>query len=248
MLYISKGIPEFYGIAKAYLSEEGAINWFSYVYHGLVVFLYWLFQFFNSFGWAIIVFTVVIRFVLYPLYHMQTKSMVSMRLLAPEMEKIKKKYKDPRKQQEATAALYKEKGVNPAGGCLPLLIQLPILWILYSVIQYFSEWYAYSPKFLIWSDLSTGGFIQNSVLLLISVVVGILTAPITSQDGRTARQGILMSSIFPLLFYSLPTGLFVYWTANSVLQYFITMFSYRRLGVKGISFREILSLPPKPAK
>jgi YidC/Oxa1 family membrane protein insertase len=75
--------------------------------------------------------------------------MLMMRMLQPDVDRIKKKYKDPRKQQEAMMALYKEKGYNPASGCLPILLQLPVLILLYNAIRYFSEAMAYSPGFLI---------------------------------------------------------------------------------------------------
>ncbi|AKI98051.1 YidC/Oxa1 family membrane protein insertase [Kosmotoga pacifica] len=248
LIYISEALPEMYDTIKKNLSEFGALSIFSYIYHGLVAFLYYLFKFTGNFGWAIIVFTLVVRGILYPLYHVQTKSMIEMRKIQPEIEKLRKKYKDPHKQQQALMALYREKHINPATGCLTLLIQLPVFFVLYSVIRYFSEMFAYAPKFLFWSDLSTGGFLQNSLLILISIVTGIYLATVTSQDGRTARQAMLMSVIFPFLFYTLPTGLFIYYATNSIIQLLITIYVYRRYGMKGITLREAFGLPPKPAK
>lgn len=248
LVYISEAVPNHYDEVKESLDDIGALSIFSYIHHGLVVALYWFRELTNSFGWAIIIFTLIIRFILYPLYHVQTKSMIEMRKLQPEMQKIKKKYKDKQKQQEALMKLYKKEGVNPGTGCLTLLIQLPVFFVLYSVIRYFSEMFAYSPKFFIWNDLSTGGFGQNILLILISVIAGIYMATITSQDGRSARQAMIMSLIFPFLFYSLPTGLFIYYATNSVIQLIITMIVYKRYDMKGVSFREVLGLPARPAK
>ncbi|MGC9383106.1 MAG: membrane protein insertase YidC [Kosmotogaceae bacterium] len=248
LVYISEAVPEYYDEVKQSLDDIGALSIFSYIHHGLVVSLYWFRELTNSFGWAIIIFTLIIRLILYPLYHVQTKSMIEMRKMQPEMQKIKQKYKDRQKQQEALMKLYKKEGVNPGTGCLTLLIQLPVFFVLYSVIRYFSEMFAFSPQFFIWNDLSTGGFGQNILLILISVAAGIYMATITSQDGRSARQAMIMSLIFPFLFYSLPTGLFIYYATNSVIQLLITMVVYKRYDMKGVSFREVLGLPARPAK
>ena len=90
----------------------------------------------GNFGVAIILATIVIKIVLLPLTLKQDKSMKSMKKLQPELDKIKKQYKDdPQTMNQKTMELYKEHKVNPAGGCLPLLIQLPILWALFGVLR-----------------------------------------------------------------------------------------------------------------
>lgn len=244
LVYIENGIGNYYEEAKQILSQAGALTIFSWIHHGIVVFLYWLYELTGSLGWAIILFTVVVKILLYPLQHMQTKSMINMRTLAPEIEKIKHKYKDPKKQQEETAKLYKEKGINPAGGCLPLLVQFPIIILLYNVIQYFSEMFAYSP-FLFWQDLSTGGFVQNLPLILVSLLTGILMAPITAQDVKSARTSIAMSMIFPIMFFSFPTGLMIYWAAQSLIQLLLTNFVYKKYNVKGIPLKEVFGIKSK---
>src|SRR3990167_5719501 len=87
-------------------------------------------------GFAIIGLTIVIRLILYPLINSQLKASKKMQDLAPHISNVKEKHKDDKKRiQEETMKLYKEPGVNPAAGCLPTLIQLPILWGLYSVLN-----------------------------------------------------------------------------------------------------------------
>jgi len=87
-------------------------------------------------GFAIIGLTVVIRFIMYPLTTSQLKASMKMQKIAPHLAKLKKKYKgDAKKMQEETMRLYKEHGINPAAGCLPVLIQMPVIWSLYSVLQ-----------------------------------------------------------------------------------------------------------------
>lgn len=98
--------------------------------------LKFIYGFTNNFGWAIIVFTVLVRICLLPLTIKQQKSMDNMQKIQPELEKIQKKYaNDKDKLNEETMKLYQKYNVNPMGGCLPLLIQMPILIAIYGVIQ-----------------------------------------------------------------------------------------------------------------
>lgn len=248
LIHIKQALPMYYNSLVDDLQAFGGVNVFSWIYHAIVYFLFWLYQWSGNFGWALIIFTIITRFVLYPLYHIQTKSMLMMRLLQPEINKIKGKYKDPRKQQEAMMALYKEKGYNPASGCFPILIQLPVLIILYNAIRYFSEVMAYSPGFLIWKDLSVGNFVQNIPFIVITVVVGVFSSLLTAQDAKSARTGVIMQMIFPILFATFPSGLLLYWTTQSVLQLLISWVVYKRHGIKGLTLRQMLGLPEKPAR
>jgi YidC/Oxa1 family membrane protein insertase len=249
LIHVKEALPEYYSALVKDLEGFGAVNFFSWIYHGIVYFLFWLYQWSGNFGWALILFTIATRFVLYPLYHIQTKPMLMMRMLQPEIEKIKNRYKDPKRQQEAMMALYKEKGYNPASSCFPILIiQLPILIILYNAIRYFSEVMAYTPGFLIWSDLSVGDFIQNIPFIIITIVVGVFSSLLTAQDARSARSGVIMQLIFPILFGTFPSGLLLYWTTQSVLQLLISWVVYKRHGIKGLTLRQMLGLPEKPAK
>jgi YidC/Oxa1 family membrane protein insertase len=98
--------------------------------------LFWGLGFPGAVGWAIVVLTLVVRGVLIPLFRMQLVSQRRIQMLQPEMREIQKRYKGDRiKQQQAQQELYKERGINPLSGCLPLLLQLPLLFIMYSVIQ-----------------------------------------------------------------------------------------------------------------
>ena len=215
------------------------------IFYGLVWFFDYIYSFTKNFGWTIIIFTFIVRLVLYPLYHAQTKSMIKMRKIQKDVQRIRNKYKDPRRQQEELMKLYREKGVNPMSGCLMMLIQLPIFFMLWGVLRYFEEEFAYGKPFLIWKDLSVGGFKENILLVLITIVASFYTTLITSQDTRSAWQGIIMSTIFPFLFISLPSGLFLYYTTNTLIQLAVTYYIYKRYRIKGITVRELLGLPKK---
>ena len=241
---IKQAFPSAYNNLMETLKKvKGFTSWYDPLFYGLVWFFWWLYNVTKNFGWAIIIFTVVVRLVLYPLYHAQTKSLMKMRKLQPFIEQIKRKYKDPAKRQEALMKLYKESGVNPASGCLMLLVQLPIFFMLWAVIRYFVEEFAYGSRFLIWEDLSIGGFKENIILVLATIVASYFTTLITSQDVRSAWQGIIMSVIFPFLFISLPTGLFLYYTTNTLIQLVVTYYIYKKYRIKGITTRELLGLP-----
>lgn len=94
-----------------------------------------LYHVFGDFGLSIIVMTIVIRLLLFPLTRAQLKSSKATQAIQPQVQEIRKKYKDPKVQQEALSALYKESGVNPLAGCLPLLIQLPVLYGLFYALN-----------------------------------------------------------------------------------------------------------------
>ena len=105
----------------------------------ILVAVYSVFSFIHlpyALGFAIIGLTIVIRFILYPMTTAQLKASLKMQKISPHLSKLKERHKgDAKKMQEETMRLYKEHGINPAAGCLPVLIQLPIIWALYSVLQ-----------------------------------------------------------------------------------------------------------------
>jgi len=219
-----------------------AKSWYDPIFYGMVEFLGFFYRLTGNYGWAIIIFTIIVRLILYPLYHLQTKSMIKMRQIQPKVEQIRKKYKDPQRQQQELMKLYKEEGTNPASGCLTILVQFPIFILLFTVIRYYSEGFAFSPSFLIWQDLSVGGFKQNILLVLIDIIAVAYTSLISSTDMRSARQSVTMGVIFPFLFITFPTGLFLYYTVGSIIQLGITYYVYKKYNIKGISLKEFFGL------
>ncbi|RKX43151.1 MAG: preprotein translocase YidC [Thermotogae bacterium] len=245
-IFLKKLFPEDYDLLIEQIKTiDGTSSWYDPVFYPLVWFFWWLFEITKNFGWTIIIFTIIVRFILYPLYHAQTKSLIRMRKLQPKFEAIRKKYKNAQKQQEELMKLYKEEKVNPAGGCLMLLVQLPVFFLLFTVIRYFQEEFAFGSRFLLWNDLSIGGFSVNIVFVLATLVASYFNTLITSQDKRSAWQGIVMSVIFPFLFIGLPSGLFLYYTVNTVIQLLVTYYIYKRYNIKGMTTRELLGLRSK---
>jgi len=229
-------------ISRIINSYPGASSWYDPLFYLFVGLIDWLKSITGNYGWAIILFTIIIRTLMYPLFHMQTKSMIDRKKLEedPEYKKIMK-IEDKQKKQEALMKFYKEKKVSLAGGCLPMLIQMPFFFLLFAVIRYESELFIYSRGFLIWQDLAIGGFMENIPLVLISAVIGFFNSLITTSDSKMALQGVLMGAIFPFLFITLPTGLQLYWVTSTLYQYIVTFYAYKKNDIHGLSVKEFFT-------
>ncbi len=190
----------------------------------------------GNYGIAIIIVTILMRIIVFPLTLKQEKSMKKMRELQPELEKIKEKYKDdPQEYQRKTAELYRESGVNPLGGCLPLLIQMPIFVALYWAFS--GNAIPADAKFL-WFTLKQpdrlfmiGNFAFN-LLPILNVGVTyiqqkIMTSATSGQEGSQQMQAMLymMPIMMLFIFYRMPSGVTLYYLVSGALslvqQYFI---------------------------
>ena len=183
-----------------------------------------------NWGLVIIVFSILIKIVLHPLTKSSMKSMKKMQALQPMMEEIKAKYKDdPQKMNSAVMNLYKEYGVNPAGGCLPLLIQMPILYALYMVFR--SAIDLRQANFVWWiNDLSVPDVIYSLPFHLpffgvkdisgLAILMGItmfVQQKMSVKDPRQKMMIWMMPIMWVLLFMSFPSGLNLYYTVFNVL-------------------------------
>ncbi len=180
----------------------------------LKLFLF-LHKFIPDWGLLIIVFTILIRILLHPLAHKTYVSMKKMQELAPKLEEIKKKYgNDPQKLQEETMKLYKETGVNPASGCLPMLLQIPIFLVLYEIFLNAVE--LKGASFLWVPDLSQPDpTYLLPVLMGASMVLQQFLTPTTNPQQRYIF--IAVSVIFTFMFAHFPAGLVLYWFTNNVI-------------------------------
>lgn len=229
-------------ILKEYPGSEPWYGWFLYLF---VRIFNWFYSWSGNYGWAIIIFAVLVKLILYPLSHMQMKSMVQMRKIQPKVKEIQKKFKDPKKQQEELMKVYKSENVKPASGCLLSLVQLPVLFLLYYVIIYSKEAFAYNGQFLIWNDLSVGGIGPNLVLILTIVFLTAWSTLWTSTDVKQAWQSILMFSVMEFFFMGFPVGLFLYYTTFSVMQVLTTYVVAKMYHIQGITLRELFGMNPK---
>ncbi|MBU4460089.1 MAG: membrane protein insertase YidC [Verrucomicrobia bacterium] len=181
-----------------------------------------------NYGLAILLLTVVIRILFWPLTHKSTESMKRMQEVAPLIKELQAKYKDdPKRQQQATMQLYKEKKINPLSGCLPILVQLPVLIALFVVLRGAIE-LRFSP-FLWIADLSEpenllAGMLPFGLALnplpLIMTAMQVWQTKLTPAAGDPAQQKMMlwMPVVMLYFFYGFPAGLVLYWTTNQALM------------------------------
>ena len=194
------------------------------------VIIFWLMSLIHSvvFNWgvAIILVTVLIKLIFYPLSAKSYKSMAKMRLLQPRMKKLQALYKDDRqKLGKKMMEMYKEEKVNPASGCLPILVQIPVFIALYWVLLE-SVQLRQSP-FIFWiHDLaSKDPYFVLPILMGISMFIQQKLSP-TSADPTQAKIMMFMPIVFTFFFSSFPAGLVLYWLTNNIIsilqQWYIT--------------------------
>lgn len=177
--------------------------------------LQWLYGIFHNYGIAIIIITVIIKLIFYPLTVKSFKSMQAMQQLQPQMKRLQDMYKNDRqKLNEEMMRLYREQKVNPLGGCLPMLVQIPVFIALYQVL-YASIELRHAAFFWWIKDLSAPDH-PLAILMGASMVIQQWMTP-TTGDPRQAKMMLFMPIIFTFLFLNFPVGLVIYWLVNNLL-------------------------------
>jgi len=191
--------------------------------HLMMPLFMWLHGFFSNWGVVIIVFSILIKVVTIPLSTGQMRSMRKMQVLQPKVTEIREKYKDdPKKMNEEMMKVYRTYGVNPAGGCLPLLLQMPILFALYSVLRNVIQ--LRQAPFAFWiHDLSVPDALIHfgtklpligetmSGLTLLLVITMFVQQLFTVTDPRQKQMAYIMPIIFIFMFNNLPSGVGLYY-------------------------------------
>lgn len=180
----------------------------------------------GNFGLAIIGITILIKIVLLPLTLKQDKSMKAMKKIQPMVDKLKEQYKDdPKMLNQKTMELYQQNKVNPAGGCIPLIIQLPILWALFGVLRVERGLIPEGSNFL-WMNLLQPD--PYYILPVLNGVVSFVQQKLMGSDSNPQMKN--MTYIFPIMMvfisYKMPAGLQVYWLTSSlagVIQQYLIM-------------------------
>ncbi|QEY23493.1 membrane protein insertase YidC [Neisseria animalis] len=204
------GIADNLQLAKDY----GKVHWFASP-------LFWLLNqlhnIIGNWGWAIVALTVIVKAVLYPLTNASYRSMAKMRAVAPKLQAIKEKYGDDRMaQQQAMMQMYKDEKINPLGGCLPMLLQIPVFiglyWALFASVE------LRQAPWLGWiHDLSRPDpfYILPLIMAATMFVQTYLNPPPT--DPMQAKMMKIMPLIFSVMFFFFPAGLVLYWVVNNLL-------------------------------
>ncbi|MFA6600614.1 MAG: membrane protein insertase YidC [Candidatus Omnitrophota bacterium] len=228
--------PKRYEVLKSFdLGFEGLLTrgFFGLLKTWFLVALKFFYGFTSNYGWAIILLTCVIKLIFTPLTHMSFESMKKMQALQPKLKALQERYKgDPQKLNREMMQLYKRNKVNPMGGCLPMVLQIPIFIAFYQVLNDAIE--LKGAGFVGWiHDLAapdrlatfpvTIPFLGDSfnLLPLFMIVSMVWQQKLTPQMGGTTEQQKVMTFmplIFGFAFYNMPSGLVLYWFVNNMLS------------------------------
>ncbi|HBK84924.1 MAG TPA: hypothetical protein DDZ53_02700 [Firmicutes bacterium] len=203
----------------------------------------------GSYGLAIIGMALVVMIITFPLNLKQMQFSHKMKLVNPQIEELKKKYKDPEKLNEETLALWKKYGINPAAGCLPLLIQFPIIIAMFGVLRQ-PEVFSSAPSFLGLNLVLPNAeqtfwvLIRQNIGYIVVPILSVLTTVIQqkqmSQGGQDAAMMRSMNLFLPVLMgwitISYPTAVGIYWVSRNVLtigqHYLVSQALDRQLGLE----------------
>jgi membrane protein insertase, YidC/Oxa1 family, C-terminal domain len=197
--------------------------------------LEWLYGMTKNYGTAIILMTVLIQLVLFPLTYKQLKSSAVMQRIQPEMKRIQEKYKeDPAMQQREMLGLYKKYGANPLSGCLPLFIQFPIFLALFNALR--TSWSLHGAPFMWWiHDLSA-----KDPYYVLPVAMGVmmyiqqkLTMPDMGKDNPSMVMMKWMPVFMTVLFLNFPAGLTLYWFVSNCISFAINLILKRKMKTLG---------------
>ena len=237
------------GITK--LSKSIDWGWFEWFMRPIFSLLVWLFHVLGNFGLAIIALTLIVRAIMFPIAQKQFQSMAAMRKVQPKLKAIQERYKDDKaRQQQEILKLYQEEKINPAAGCLPILLQIPVFYALYKVLmvsvemrhQPFVGWLrdlsAPDPASLLTLAHAMGWtwfppFLGLSVLAFLLGVTMWLQFKLNPQQMDPAQQQVFALMPWLMMFIMAPfaSGLQLYWVTSNVLTILQQWWLYRRFGL-----------------
>jgi len=233
------------GYNPDYIACQSFHGWFAFISEPFAKFLFILMKFFhsvtNSWALSIVLLTVALRVMMYPLNAWSSKSMLKMQQIGPEVTAIQEKHKkDPKKAQLEVMALYRDKGVNPVSGCFPMLIQMPFLIGMFDLLKSTFELRGASfipgwiddlsapdvlftwamPIFFIGNQFHLLPFMLGAVMFMQQKMMSTLPkdpSQLTDQQRQQKAMGNIMSLVFTLMFYNFPSGLNIYWLSSMLL-------------------------------
>lgn len=212
--------PKDYEMLKVLgVNLEQAVDYgfFSFLAKPLIWLLNWFYRLIPNYGVAIILLTLLIKIAFWPLTDKSFRSMKEMQELQPKLTSLREKFKsDPKKLNEELMSMYKQKGINPMGGCLPLLLQIPVFFALYEGLMVSIE--LRGAPFILWiKDLSIMDPLLITPLLMgLTMYIQQKMTPM-SGDATQMKMMTMMPLIFTVFFLGFPSGLVIYWLLNNVL-------------------------------
>lgn len=232
-------------------------GWFSFISEPFAKFLFLLMQFFykitHSWGFSIILLTIALRLMLYPLNAWSIKSSIKMQQIAPQVAALQERYKkDPKRAQLEVMSLYREKGANPFTGCFPLLIQLPFLIGMFDLLKstfelrgapFIPGWIDnltapdvlfswHYPIFFFGTDFHLLPFLLGAIMWIqqrFSTPTPKDPKLLTDQQKQQKLMGNIMTIVFTVMFYNFPSGLNIYWLSSMALGILQQSWTMRRM-------------------
>jgi YidC/Oxa1 family membrane protein insertase len=243
--------------ASPRLEQMVDFGWFWFIAKPLFLVLNWLNdKLAEDYGWAIVLLTILINFAILPMRLKSMKSMKRMQALQPQIAAINAKYKnvgmrDPRKaqQNEEVMGLYKKHGVNPMGGCLPMLLQIPVFYGFYKVLTVAIE--MRGAHWLWVTDLSQPEHLPIRILPIAMIVAQFVMQKMTpnpSVDPNQQRMMMLLPLVFGFMFYGVASGLVLYWLTSNLVGIVQQWFINRSMGVAGAGAAPPPVVAAKPKK
>lgn len=237
------------------LEQVVDFGWFWFLAKPLFVSLNYINdKYVHNYGWSIVLVTILINLLMLPLKFSNLKSMKKMAVLQPQIKAIQEKYaslsmRDPRRaqQQQEMMELYKKHGVNPLGGCLPMLLQIPFFFAFYKVLTVAIEMRGASWLWV--QDLSQPEHLAIRVLPLATIATQFIMqkmTPVTTADPQQQRIMMLMPLMFIFIFYSVASGLVLYWLTGNVVGIVQQWFFNRSMAVAPTALPA--AVPKKTAK
>ncbi len=208
------------------LTDAIEFGWFSFLSNPFYKVLLWIYNYVGNWGWSIILFTLLVKLILFPLSYKGMMSMQKLKDLAPRMKEIKEKYKgDPAKMNAQMMEMYKKHGANPMGGCLPLVLQIPVFFALYRVLLNAVE--LQGAPWTLWIE----NLAQMDPYFVLPVLMGASMwfqqriTPSNFTDPMQEKIFKWFPIIMTFFFVYFPSGLVLYWLVNNLFtigqQYFI---------------------------
>ena len=194
-------------------------GWFTFAAKPLFTLLSWLYGIFGNWGWSIIALTFIIRAVLYPLTYKGMVSMQKIKAISPKIKELQAKYKgDPQRLNAATMDMYKKHNANPLGGCLPMLLQIPVFFAIYRVLLNAVE--LQGAPWILWvDDLSRmDNYYVLPVLMGASMFFQQRLTPNNFTDPLQEKVFKYLPVIFTFFFVTFPSGLVLYWFVNNLFS------------------------------
>lgn len=199
------------------LEEVIDFGWFSALAKPLLYTIKFFKNYVGNYGLAIIIITIILKILFYPLTHKSYKSMKEMQKLQPKMQELKDKFKNDRDaMNRAVMELYKAHKVNPLGGCLPMVVQIPVFFALYKALMFSIE-LRHAPFYFWIQDLAAKDpYYVTPVIMGVTMFIQQKMTP-TNMDPIQAKMMLALPVVFTFMFLNFPSGLVLYWLVNNVL-------------------------------